>query len=99
MIKVWVGCLLIVILGVGNLRSHAQTPTETPTETATPTATPTQEPYAYSTVEASGTPQMTRFDFVVTAGEVQIANLLTWHLYSFWGFSIFALYLYWRRRR
>lgn len=98
MIKFW-ACLLLLLLGFGNLKASAQTLTPTPTATPTETATPTQEPFVYATIEAAGTPQMTRFDYVATAGEMQIATLLTWQLYSLWGISIFSLYLYWRRRR
>jgi hypothetical protein len=34
---------------------------------------------------------MTRFDYVVSAGEVQIGNQLTWVLYSLWGMFLFGL--------
>ncbi len=67
-----------------------------------PTVTPTSEPYVYATLfpEATDEPgQMTRFDYVATAGDVQISNLLYWQLYSMWGMFFFWAYLSLRRKK
>jgi hypothetical protein len=100
--------LLIVVMLVGVSAVGAQdtaTPTFTPTDTPTPTPTSTDVPFIHVTmIPGDGTPvgQMTRFDFTSTAGDVQIANLLTWLLYSVWGIFLFAvivLGVLWRRSK
>jgi len=105
--------LLVMLIGVfgrsdGVLAQATDTPspttTPTQTDTATPTQTPTPEPYGYSTtVPITGTPdgQMTRFDYTATAGDVHIANLLTWLVFSLWGmflFTVLVLVLLLRRK-
>ncbi len=90
--------LLVVLAGV----STAQTETPSPTATYTPTPTPTPEPWQFATLIPS-TPdedgQMTRIDFVATAGDVRIADLLTAILVSMWGMFLFAVLIVWGRRR
>lgn len=99
--------LVLMLSNTSRAQTETPTPTLTPTETLTPTPTntPTPEPWIYITIapestdEASG--QMTRFDYTATAGDVQIANLLTWILASLWAmFLLFVLFLsvIWRRR-
>lgn len=85
---------VVVLLMLGTFAASAQTETPTPTETATPTPTETPAPYVYATVPPSdGTPpgQMTRFDYVTTAGDVHIANLLTIDVISSWGQFLFTV--------
>lgn len=82
----------VVVLLVFAVAMSAAAQTETPTPTATATAT--QEPYVYATVNPpDGTPpgQMTRFDYIATAGDVQIANLLTIDVISDWGQFLFTV--------
>lgn len=90
---------LIVVLSlifITSVSSMAQTATPTPTPTQTPS------PYVYSTLQpeiSGGDGQTMRFDYVVSASDVHIANLLTWLLISVW-----SMFLYWfaqdlRRRR
>ena len=85
----WMVLILLLVLGaVSGLAQDTATPTPTATNTPTP------EPFVYSTTqpEITGTPgQMTRFDYVVTASDVHIANLLTWLLYSVWGMFFFGV--------
>lgn len=86
--------LVMVLVVVIVISSPAFAQTETPTATPTVTPSPTGEPWLYITMQpASGTPegQVTRFDYVVTAGDVQIANLLTFLLFSLWGMFLFAV--------
>jgi len=66
------------------------------TETPTPTFTIPISPYIFATVE---TGQATRFDYVITAGSVHIANLLTLIFASLWGMFLFAVFVYVKRRR
>lgn len=90
--------VLIIVVIVASVTS-AQTETPTPTSTPTETPTPTPEPYVYATMEPEVTDepgQMTRFDYVATAGEVHIANLLTLILISGWGMFLYAVLV--RRR-
>ena len=87
--------VLTVMLFTADI-ANAQTDTPVPTETftPTPTLTPTPEPYVHMTViPPDGTPdgQMTRFDYTATAGDVHIANLLTFLLYSFWAMFLFLV--------
>lgn len=100
-----VGFILLFIVTSGAVKAQdTATPEPTPTETPLPTFTPTPEPYVYATVmPPEGTPdgQMTRFDYVATAGDVHIANLLTWLLYSVWAlflFVVIVLIVYVRRK-
>jgi hypothetical protein len=98
----WIAAILLVIGGAPAL-AQTETPTPTPTQTPTATFTPTPEPFSYATVppldgESEG--QMTRFDYVVSAGDVHIANLLTWLIASLWGmfiFTVIVLYRFWKR--
>jgi len=66
------------------------------TETPTPTFTISTSPYIFATVE---TGQMTRFDYVITAGSVHIANVLTLIFFSLWGMFLFAVFVYVKRRQ
>jgi len=79
-------CLLLVISGVVSAQ----------TETPTPTFTVSTSPYIFATVE---TGQMTRFDYVITAGSVHIANVLTLIFFSLWGMFLFAVFVYVKRRQ
>lgn len=49
-----------------------------------------QEPSVYATMESG---QATRFDYVSTAGSVQIVNLLVLLFVSLWAMFILAVYL------
>ena len=83
--------ITLLLLGL-SLASAAHAQTETPVPT--PTHTPTAEPYVYATVPPSdGTPPgiMTRFDYIATAGDVHIANLLTLDVLSDWGQFLFSV--------
>jgi hypothetical protein len=94
--------IVLLVLACGVASAQTETPTPTPSETPTPTSTPTPEPYVYATVapEVTDEPgQMTRFDYVATAGDVQIANLLTWLLYSFWAQFLFLVIVALRGRK
>lgn len=53
------------------------------------TATP--DIYVFATVEAGG--QMTRFDYVATAGSVHIGSLLTLLLFSLWAMFFFIVFV------
>lgn len=69
-------------------------------QTDTPAFTPASE-YAYITmIPGTGTPdgQMTRFDYVSRAGEVQIATLLALIVFSLWGMFLFFV-IVWARQR
>jgi hypothetical protein len=92
--------ILVFALGVGKVYAQTQTPTDPPTQT--PTETPTMPPWVYSTIAPlTGTPegQLTRFDYVTSAADVHIANLLTALLYSIWGMFIIFLLLHLRGKR
>lgn len=85
--------LLLLMLGIVSAVAQAQTdtPTPMPTETMTPTPTPTPEPWIHATLapEIEGEDgQMTRFDYVYTAGDVMVAVLLVILLLSLWGMFI-----------
>ncbi|MCL4251795.1 MAG: hypothetical protein KJ065_26820 [Anaerolineae bacterium] len=88
--------LLLVFASVAAAQD-TPTPTPTPTETLTPTptSTPTPEPFILLTLpppaDGGETGQMARVDFTISAGEIHIANLLTWLLYSVWGMFLFAV--------
>jgi hypothetical protein len=56
-------------------------------QTETPTVS--TSPYVFATVAAG---QMTRFDYVATAGSVHIANLLTLLFVSLWAMFLFAVF-------
>jgi len=87
--------LAVFLLTVGITTAQAQTETPTPTMTPTVTATPTNEPYVYATLPApteGATGQMSRFDYVASAGDVYIASLLTVILLSMWGFFLFWVF-------
>lgn len=98
--------LIVFLLLSAGVVSAQDTPT--PTETGTPTNTPTNTPTAtdvpslYMTMApGAGTAigQMTRFDYTSTAGDVHIANLLTWLLYSLWGMFFFVVFVLWNLAR
>lgn len=98
----WMILLLIVL--VTTLPTLAQTETPVPTETETPTATstPTVEPYVYMTLpppEGTTVGIMSRFEYTASAGDVQIANLLTMQLLSTWGMFLFAVLVLTGRRK
>lgn len=96
--------LVLALIGSSPAFAQTETPSPTPTFTPTPTDTPTPEPWVYMTLvpvtpDAPG--QMTRFDYVATAGDVQVSTLLTWLLVSLWGMFLFAVIAFtalWRRR-
>lgn len=95
-VVLWAWAAIPVPHVVAQVDTDTPTPTETATatETPTPTSTPTGEPYIYATtVPLEGTPdgQMTRFEYVASAGDVQIANLLTWQLYTTWALFLFLV--------
>lgn len=108
--RVIVACIVVLMFSAVGLVSAQDTPTPTdsptPTATSTATVTPTvtPEPYVYMTMQPEATDepgQMTRFDYVVTAGETHIANLMTWLLYSVWGMFLFVVLVgivIWRKK-
>jgi len=55
------------------------------------TDTPTPDIYIYATVTSG---QMTRFDYVVTGGSVQIGSLLTLLLFSMWGMFFLGIFVF-----
>jgi len=89
-----VDALLTLIAG-GVIGGPTATPTDTPTLTSTPTETqtPTPEPWAFITLTSG---QLTRFDYIATASDVHIANVLSLILFSAWAFFLSAVFL-WRR--
>lgn len=96
----WMILGLLVVMVSGVTFAQTETPIPTATETATPTNTPTAEPFVYSTIapETTDEPgQMTRFDYVITAADVHIANLLTIQLFSLWAMFLFGVFVLWRR--
>ena len=93
--------MVILVIAIAGMTAQGQTETPTPTATPTITNTPTPEPYVYATLPApteGANGQMSRFDFVATAGDVHIANLLTLILLSQWGFFLFDFFFTGRRR-
>lgn len=89
---------MVFTVSVSLVQAQTDTPvptdTPTPSETPTETNTPTSEPFVHMTMPPdTGTPegQMTRFDYTSTAGDVQIANLLTLLVYSLWGMFFFGI--------
>lgn len=100
--------VLLVAVVSGKVFAQTDTPlptaTETPTETPTPTPTntPTPEPFVYATIAPETTDeigQMTRFDYVATAGDVHIATLLTAQLLSMWAMFLFGVLVLSTRRK
>lgn len=87
--------IIIFLVVFVSTAAHAQT--ETPdaiAATHTPTASPTPEPFVYMTMvpeETDEPGQMTRFDYTSTAGDVQIASLLTAQLLSQWAMFLFIV--------
>jgi len=75
--------LILTLIGSGGN-------TLTPTNTPTITNTPTPEPWVYITVTSG---QLTRFDYVATASDVHIANLLALIFFSVWGFFLFTVFV------
>jgi hypothetical protein len=73
------------------------TPTNTPTETHTPTATftPTDAPWVEITLT---TGQMTRFDYVASASDVHVGNLLLAIFVSLWGFFLSGVFFWWKAK-
>jgi len=57
-------------------------------QTETPTVS--TSPSVFATVPAG---QMTRFDYVATAGSVHIGNLLAFLLFSVWAMFLFAVFV------
>jgi hypothetical protein len=90
----WLMAALVVLLLYALPVSAQDTATPSATPTSTHTPTPTLEPARYITIApGEGTPegQLTRLDYTVSAGDIQIANLLTWLLYSVWGMFLFGV--------
>jgi hypothetical protein len=79
--------ILLVSLSLPTLAQETETPTPTPTET------PTKEPYLYATVmplgDGSDEGITTRFDYVVSVGDVMVAVLLVALVVSLWAMFIF----------
>lgn len=85
---------LLVFCILFGVAMSAAAQTDTPTPDPTPTETATPEPYVYATIlPPDGTPpgQLTRFDYVATAGDVQISTLLTIDVLSDWGQFLFTV--------
>ncbi|MCU0463211.1 MAG: hypothetical protein MUF38_01435 [Anaerolineae bacterium] len=88
--------VLMVVAMVLAVPSAAQTPTPIPTETLSPYAAS-----VFSTLapETGGDGQLMRFDYVTSAADVHIANLLTWMLFSGWGIFLYYVMRDLLRRR
>lgn len=71
--------------------------TPTPSYTPSVTSTPTPEPRACVTLPVSG--QLACFDYIVTADDVHMGNLLTLIFFSVWGFFLFAVLVLWRSKQ
>lgn len=87
-----IALIVLVFLSLPTLAQETETPTPTPPPTETPA------PWVYMTAvpptgETEGQP--TRFDYVVTAGDVMIAVLLLSLLLSLWG----SIVMWWMARR
>jgi hypothetical protein len=56
--------------------------------------------YATLVVDVSGTPeyQMTRLDYIATAGQLYISNVLTFFLLSMWGIFLMAGFFFWNKK-
>lgn len=69
------------------------------TETPTPVLS-VSGPYVFATLTGG---QMSRFDYVASAGSVHISNLLTALLFSLWGMFLLTVFIVaavlWKRRR
>lgn len=80
----------------------APTWTLAPSITPQPTATPmvssggSDAASVYATVESG---QMTRFDYVATAGNVHIANLLLILFFSLWGMFLIYIFVVWQGKK
>lgn len=89
--------MFVCLVGLNGYAVSAQaTATPEPTYTPMPTATATPEPFTYATlapIAPATDGQMTRFDYVASAGDVHVANLLTLMLFSMWGFFLFAVFV------
>ena len=89
-------------LDINDILTLIAMPTSTPGPTATDTPTPTETftpspaPWVYATV-ASG--QLTRFDYVASASDVHIANILTLIVFSAWAMFFFGVFVLWRTRK
>lgn len=66
------------------------------TETPTPTFTIPLSQHVFATVTSG---QMTRFDYIATAGSIHIANLLTLIFASLWGMFLFIVFVLVKRGR
>ena len=85
----------------------ASTTTPQPTPTPQPTSTPQPSPTAMSVIVAidpqrsysSESGQITAFDYIASAGDVHIANLLTAIFISQWGMFVFACFVLVRFRK
>lgn len=64
--------------------------------TPVPTDTPTPAASVCSTLAVSG--QLACFDYVVTASDVHIGNLLALIFFSVWGFFLFSVLVLWRKK-
>lgn len=97
----WMIVVLLVVMVSGLSFAQTDTPVPTATETATPTNTPTPEPFVYATIAPQTTDepgQMTRFDYVATAGDVHVSNILTIQLFSMWAMFLFGVFVLSRRK-
>lgn len=84
-------------------------PSATPASTTTPQPTPTPQPTStpMSVVVAidpqrsysSESGQITAFDYIASAGDVHIANLLTMLIFSVWGMFILVMFVLVRFRK
>lgn len=87
----WLILMLLLMSSFSVFGQETATPTPTVTPSATPTATP--EPYAYQTIiSPNATPvqgQLTRFDYVVSVGDVMVAFLLLALLVSGWSMFVY----------
>ncbi len=62
-------------------------------QTATPEPTETPHTVVYATLEAFES-QVVGFDYTVTAGELHLANLLTFIAFSLWAFFLFSVMVF-----
>ena len=84
--------IITVILMIAMLVNGAAAQTETPT----PVLSISTSPYIFVTT-VSG--QTTRFDYIATAGDVYIANLIALLFFSIWAMFFFGLFVLWKYRK
>lgn len=80
--------MIPLFVALAALPALAQTATPEPTETTDERMT-----IVYATLEAFES-QTVAFDYTVTAGELHLANLLTFIAFSLWAFFLFSVMVF-----